>query len=319
LIDDDDDGIHIKRPLSVTLPAPAAKLKPNPRKRSRKVDKPEAKSEPSIGDGWGPQHNASISDSLPIKPPPKKKAAPKKLVVPAKSKSKAVSKVVKNLAISYLEDTGVLSETYTGTAASSPAPHDANSPEPEMLGPSGVQSDVNINSMPLPVYPLPSKPFPVQPPPKIATGFAPVIPLDKTTNKPRRWRTANREIRGIAGGRWFARSWVGEKDSELATAAANAAAAAAVLKANIEADKRAGAGSGTPQPPAASISATSPLRGVVKPKAPKNQPGTSVGPSRAASIVSDVHAPRPPTKMRTMLAGPASEAGNESDITAPVS
>lgn len=209
---------------------------------------------------------------------------------------------------------------YTGTAASSPAPQDINSPEPEILGPGGVPSDVNVNSMPLPVYPLPSKPFPVQPPPKIPTGFAPVIPLDKSTNKPRHWRTANREIRGIAGGRWFAHSWVGEKDSELATASANAAAAAAILKANMEADKRAGQGSasaGAPHLTPTSISAaSSPAKGVVKTKALKTQ---SVGPSRAASIASDAHASRPPTKMRTMLAGPVSEAGNDSDIAAPVS
>lgn len=245
-------------------------------------------------------------------------------------------RAVKSLAISHLEDAGVLSESelfwgpdilfakgyhvvaYTGTAASSPAPHDANSPEPEMPGPSAAtESDMNITAMLLPVYPLPSKPFPVQPPPKIATGFAPVIPLDKSTNKPRRWRTARREIRGIAGGRWFARSWVGEKDSEIATASANAAAAAAILKANIEADKRAGqesASAAAPPPP----SSPSPVKGPAKPKGPTTQSVVSVGPSRAASIASDIHAPRPPTKMRTMLVGPASETGNDSDITAPV-
>lgn len=41
LIDDVDDGV---RPLSVTLPAPTSKAKPNPKKRSRKGDKLEAKS-----------------------------------------------------------------------------------------------------------------------------------------------------------------------------------------------------------------------------------------------------------------------------------
>lgn len=46
------------------------------------------------------------------------------------------------------------------------------------------------------------------------TGLAPVIPLDRSGKKARSWRVANREIRGIAGGRWFARSWVGEKDSD---------------------------------------------------------------------------------------------------------
>jgi Wiskott-Aldrich syndrome protein len=203
---------------------------------------------------------------------------------------------------------------YTGTAASSPAPHDANSPEPDLLlGP----VDINLDGIPLPIYPLPSKPFPVQPAPKIGTGLAPVIPLDKSTNKPRRWRTANREIRGIAGGRWFARSWVGDKESELATAAVNAAAAAAILKANHETDKRAALESGLAR--AIEVPSGSIQSGKAKPRQIKSQPGPSVNTSRAASIASDAvpHAPRPPTKMRTMLAGPASEAGNDSDMAAP--
>jgi hypothetical protein len=33
----------------------------------------------------------------------------------------------------------------------------------------------------------------------------------------RHWREANREIRGIAGGRWFAKTWVGDKESQFAT------------------------------------------------------------------------------------------------------
>lgn len=85
--------------------------------------------------------------------------------------------------------------------------------------------DAPLEGVPLPVYPLPNKPYPVQPPPKIGTGFAPVIPLDKSKKPVRRWRQANREIRGIAGGRWFIRSWIGEKESEFASAAAQQAAA----------------------------------------------------------------------------------------------
>lgn len=162
----------------------------------------------------------------------------------------------------------------------------------------------------------------MQPPPKIPTGLAPLIPLDKSKNKPRRWRTANREIRGIAGGRWFTRSWVGDKESELATAAINAAAAAAILKANYETDKRAALGSvsgAASELPSGSMASAPPVKALAKSKVPKAQPGPSAGPSRAASISSDVaaHAPRPPTKMRTMLAGPASEAGNDSDMAAP--
>ncbi|KAH9920216.1 Dopey, N-terminal-domain-containing protein [Epithele typhae] len=91
------------------------------------------------------------------------------------------------------------------------------------------EDDAPLDGVPLPVYPLPSKPFPVQPPPKIATGFAPVIPLDKSGKPVRRWRQVNREVRGVAGGRWFVKSYVGEKESEYAAAmAAQQAAMASV-------------------------------------------------------------------------------------------
>ncbi|KAL0565855.1 hypothetical protein V5O48_016165 [Marasmius crinis-equi] len=122
----------------------------------------------------------------------------------------------------------------TGTAASSPIGihFDDFTPEPE--APSNIALDggpeppstaqtaaatdqpINLEGIPVPVYPLPTKPFPVLPPPKISTGFAPNVPLDKSKAKVRHWRVANREIRGIAGGRWFTRAWVGEKESELA-------------------------------------------------------------------------------------------------------
>jgi len=84
--------------------------------------------------------------------------------------------------------------------------------------------ELQLDGIPQPQYPLPTRPFPVQTPPKIATGFAPVIPLDKSGKRVRHWRTAQREIRGIAGGRWFARTWVGDKESELATHQATNAA-----------------------------------------------------------------------------------------------
>ncbi|KAK7031175.1 hypothetical protein VNI00_013590 [Paramarasmius palmivorus] len=80
------------------------------------------------------------------------------------------------------------------------------------------EQPISLESVAIPVYPLPTKPFPVLPPPKISTGVAPTIPLDKTKTQPRHWRVANREIRGIGGGRWFARTWAGEKESEFANA-----------------------------------------------------------------------------------------------------
>ena len=108
-------------------------------------------------------------------------------------------------------------------------PHEM-SPEPEALLPASIippqMDDAPLDGVPLPVYPLPSKPFPVQPPPKIATGFAPVIPLDKSGKPVRKWRQVQREVRGIAGGRWFVKSWVGEKESEFAAAVAASQAAA---------------------------------------------------------------------------------------------
>jgi len=125
---------------------------------------------------------------------------------------------------------------HAGTVPSSPAPADTRTPEPEPepepeLAP--IQDTTtsvfavpapepttleDIEGVPHPRYSLPTKPFQVQPAPKITTGYAPVIPLDRTKVKPRHWRMAHREVRGIAGGRWFARAWVGEKDSELAVA-----------------------------------------------------------------------------------------------------
>lgn len=102
----------------------------------------------------------------------------------------------------------------------------------------------NLEGVALPQYPLPSKPFPVQPAPKIGTGFAPTLVLDKSKKPVRRWRQVNREVRGIAGGRWFTRSWVGEKESEYAAASQSvaftaqsadreAASAAAMLAAGV--------------------------------------------------------------------------------------
>jgi hypothetical protein len=112
---------------------------------------------------------------------------------------------------------------YAGTAASSPvAGHlDLPSPSPSLLTDTHITT--TLEGGPYPLYPLPTKPFPVQPPAKIGTGFAPVIPLDKSPGKVRHWRMACREIKGIAGGRWFARSWVGDKDSEFATVKAKEA------------------------------------------------------------------------------------------------
>lgn len=72
-------------------------------------------------------------------------------------------------------------------------------------------------SAPIPVYRLPAKPFLVQPLPKVAAGFAPMLTVDRNRAPVRRWRTAQRAIRGIAGGQWFVKTWIGEKESPYAS------------------------------------------------------------------------------------------------------
>jgi len=195
---------------------------------------------------------------------------------------------------------------YTGTAPSSPFPliRDGGSEHEDteqVPVPPPVEGSAEI--APLPVYPLPSKPFPVQPPPKIGTGFAPMLPLDRSGTKVRRWRTANREIRGIAGGRWFARSWVGDKDSEFSNAPATASTAA--THKSGDADKI------TIPKVGGSISAPLHGKGSGKSKTSRTASGISAAPSRAASILADHHPVKAPSKMRNMVAGPAPEESND--------
>ena len=184
---------------------------------------------------------------------------------------------------------------HAGTVPSSPAPMDARTPDPEpapsldtisMFASSSVGGAPepitieDIEGVPHPRYPLPTKPFHVQPPPKITTGYAPTTPLDRTKGKPRHWRPAHREIRGIAGGRWFARAWVGEKDSELATAAEAALS--------------------LPKLPALSISApASGSRTSGKRKAKATDANSTAASSRSASAAPEGAAPAPPIQRST--------------------
>lgn len=190
---------------------------------------------------------------------------------------------------------------YAGTAASSPvtASFEQNSPEPEILQPSSpafpsvplLEESPNLENVPIPVYPLPTKPFPVQPPQKILTGIAPLIPLDKSHKKARHWREANREIRGIAGGRWLTRTWVGDKESELATHLATK---------SVE-DKSAGVKA--PSHPLSAV-ATSKTVSKLKMASKSGSASNSASPSRAQSLVPEVlgnpatSTVRAPTKMR---------------------
>jgi Wiskott-Aldrich syndrome protein len=158
-----------------------------------------------------------------------------------------------------------------------------------------LDDPLNLENVPIPVYPLPTKPFPVQPPPKIPTGFAPLIPLDRSHTKVRHWREANREIRGIAGGRWLAKTWVGDKESQFATYVAEEKVPA------------------TSRPPAQSSSTPLTSKAVSKLKASSKSASSSnsVNPSRATSAVPEhpgnpvTSAVRAPTKMRISQKAPS--------------
>ncbi|KAF9245666.1 hypothetical protein BU15DRAFT_70737 [Melanogaster broomeanus] len=311
LIDDDEPAPPISAPVAsastgTKRKAPSKKSRPRKSEKQEKDDKkPDEPQEPPDN-----EDGQSVSTvALPEKPSPKKKAAPRKAPA-AKPKTKAPAKGAKNLTVPPVDDTA-MSETHTITAPSSPFPHEGHShggsPEPEDIEqPPASEGPGDI--APQPVYPLPTKPFPVQPPPKIGTGFAPMQPLDRSGARVRQWRIANREVRGIAGGRWFARSWVGDKESEFSTAIATAAAAAAAKLA--DGDKIA--------IPKSVTSISAPMLGKAgKSKAARASAGVSAAPSRSGSIVPELHHPKAPTKMRNIIAGPASEAGDEPDTAAP--
>lgn len=251
----------------------------------------------------------------PVSKPAKKKGTPRKTAAKAaKGKPSGLKMVIPaSSALTVPDDTAsVMSEGgISGTAASSPVAGNfeksqPGSPEPDTVAPSSpttapvpLVEETNLENIPLPVYPLPSKPFPVQPPPKIPTGFAPPIPLDKGGKKVRHWRTANREIRGIAGGRWFARSWVGDKDSEYATSAAAK-----------ELEKTNGL-LGLPKQLASSASAPPLGRGSGK----KAKGGTSVNPSAAPSRDASVV---PPEAQSTANATGVSSASSGSTNATPI-
>jgi hypothetical protein len=173
--------------------------------------------------------------------------------------------------------------------------------------PSLEDVDQHLSVGPPPAYPLPNRPFSVLPPPKIGSGFAPIFPLVRGGPPARRWRTVKREVRGVAGGRWFARSWLGEKESAFANAQA---AAPAPFLSTV----------GTPLAGAAEyqfVSAPPVRRGRGRGRGAALS--ASAGPSRQGSNGPDTpgsHGVRAPTKMRTTIvaeetslpSGPAMEA-----------
>ncbi|KAB5592052.1 hypothetical protein CTheo_4504 [Ceratobasidium theobromae] len=67
-----------------------------------------------------------------------------------------------------------------------------------------------------PRRPLPTRAFPVQPAPK-TTAVAAISTPDWSRRKTRSWAVQWREIKGVGGGSWWVRSWVGSNDSEYAS------------------------------------------------------------------------------------------------------
>ncbi|KAH8991967.1 hypothetical protein EDB92DRAFT_1945528 [Lactarius akahatsu] len=255
------------RPSAPSAPTPAlqATTAPPEPQTSPPKDVPEP---PTL------DHSPSVPQAASAPPASKKKAIPKgttaaqrapRKSAPTKPPKTAAAPVA---AIPPPSDAAAdFSEGHAGTVPSSPAHIDARTPEPEVPAPSNAasisvapapeQSTVtleDLDDIPHPRYPLPTKPFQVQPPPKISTGYAPVVPLDRTKTKPRHWRLAHREVRGIAGGRWFARAWVGEKESELAVAAEAALSVPKLPALSVSAPVTGGRASGKRKPKVDAVS-----------------------------------------------------------------
>ena len=172
--------------------------------------------------------------------------------------------------------------------------------------------EFNLENVPIPVYPLPTKPFPVQPPPKITSGFAPLLSLDKSSKVVRHWRPARREIRGIAGGRWLARTWVGDKESEYASFVADSTAQGK----SVADDKISTSGVVLPKLPVlpTSTPASTKSLGRLKASSKAGSVATSATPSRAPSANPEPQgipitstAVRAPTKMRILQLAPSGD------------
>ncbi|KAI9454882.1 hypothetical protein BJY52DRAFT_699018 [Lactarius psammicola] len=306
-----------KRKARPSAPTPALQVTTAP-------SEPQTSPPKDVQDPPTVDHSPSVPQgaSAPPAPASKKKAVPKgttaaqrapRKSAPTKPPKTAVAATT--AAIPPPSDAAAdFSEGHAGTVPSSPAHVDARTPEPEAPAPLDAASTTvpsapeqstvtleDLDGIPHPRYPLPTKPFQVQPPPKISTGYAPVVPLDRTKTKPRHWRLAHREVRGIAGGRWFARSWVGEKDSELAIAAEAALS--------------------VPKLPA--LSASAPVTGgrASGKRKPKVDAVSTAASSRSASAAPEVAAPpAPPQRSAIKRSGLSTTvATSEADMDVDVS
>jgi len=128
-----------------------------------------------------------------------------------------------------------------------------------------------------------------------------------------------REIRGIAGGRWLARTWVGDKESEYASFVADAT----LQGKSATDDKTSTSGVALPKLPALSISAPASIKslGRLKASSKAGSIATSATPSRAPSanpepqgIPIATTAVRAPTKMRILQLAPSSGDGDPAAI-----
>ncbi|VDB90226.1 unnamed protein product [Peniophora sp. CBMAI 1063] len=157
-----------------------------------------------------PQHAGA--PKLPIPPhPPAPAHHPVAPTPPKPPKQPKQPKVTKPQAIA--EATPNSPPQAPSPAPTSPALTAAPLPVPGEGGPSAAEL---LEGVPIPRYPLPTRPFAVKPPGKLlANTWASNPPLDRTKLPARRWRLVQREIRGIAGGRWFAKSWAGGERSPL--------------------------------------------------------------------------------------------------------
>ncbi|KZS93322.1 hypothetical protein SISNIDRAFT_454481 [Sistotremastrum niveocremeum HHB9708] len=244
LIDDDDDFGSPNKHLSArSTPSvsPSKKATKGRGKKSQNAKLPDPSSMMSTfevapkdpqpvrttEESWVPvQTFIPPTVPVPVAKPARKKLAPKKAGTTTKARKSKLSQVA---SASHLDEIGSVSEAVPGTTASSPmhpdldaadyepvhASHSIASPYPPL-----EEASYDPGLEPVPLWPPPTKSFSVQPPVKIQTAYAPALPLEKNTPKPRAWKIANREIRGIGGGRWFVRAWVGDKDSDYAAAAA---------------------------------------------------------------------------------------------------
>jgi len=329
LIDDDDDDVKPPPVVPVATPAVSTRGSPAKRGRGRGGRRRGGRGGAEILIPTAPPGSHILPDiAVPgssmmtqVAPTGRKKAAPAKGAAAQRAIRKRPSKASKLAAPIPRDDAeSVMSEAYPGTAASSPIPHEERTPEPEIPVPQVLSTmtieDGTLEGVPLPVYPLPSKPFPVQPPPKIGTGFAPIVPLDKSGKSVRRWRQVNREVRGIAGGRWFTRTWVGEKESEFssAQAAAQAAASHALAQAAQAAAERdassaaAMTAAGITLPPKLAAASMASSGKAARVKGSKTDTAAStVPPSRSDSLVPESISAPIPKKRGSGFGTPTSE------------